>query len=190
MGFKKGFSLIEIVIGFSLISIVSVLVASLYFTNFKLLSHQSTSIDIYSQNKIAVDEITNQARQSQGVAASCCSPQETTSATVLVLQLWPLDVNGEPFDPGTTNYDYIIYKVDPSDSTRIQKKVVPYATSTRPASTKVLSTSLGANGLQFSYNDVTPSLVSIVTISISTAGTSAGKTQNVTQTGSATLRNK
>ncbi|OGD86645.1 hypothetical protein A2870_00235 [Candidatus Curtissbacteria bacterium RIFCSPHIGHO2_01_FULL_41_11] len=189
MDFKKGFTLVELIIGFGLIGLVSVLVASLYFTNFRLFSNQSTSIDINSQNKIAVDEIVNEARQSQGVAESCCLPTETTTSTVLVLQLWPLDANGDPFDP-SGNYDYIIYKADPDDSTRIQKKVVADASSTRPASTQILATALAPDGLQFTYDNGTPSLAAKVTVSVSTTGTAAGKTQTVTQTGSATLRNK
>lgn len=200
MAFKKGFTLVEVIVGTALLGLVSVLIASIYFTNFKLFSHQSTSIDINSQNKLAIDEISNQIRQSQSVAASCpnppCNPTETSSSTVLALQLWPLDANGDPKDPlGGTDYDYIVYKIDPANSSRIQKKIAPDASSTRPASAKVLATSLSANGLSFTYKDgsgstVSPSAATEVTISISTTGTSVGKTQTVTQTNNATLRNK
>ena len=187
--FKVGFTLVEALVGFGLIGIISVLVAALYLTNYKLFANQTTSIDINSQNKLAVDDITNQIRQSQAVAASCCSG-DTTSATVLVLQLWPLDASGDPKDPSGSAYDYFVYKIDPTDPTRIQKKIVPDASSTRPASTKVLTTKLATDGLQFTYNNATPSLASEITVTITTTGTASGKTQTVTQAGNGTLRNK
>lgn len=186
----KGFTLVEVLVGFGLVGIVSVLVAALYFTNFKLFSNQTTSIDVNSQNKIAVDEITNQIRQSQSVAVSCCSG-DTSGVNVLILQLWPLDTNGNPTDPNPF-YDYIVYKIDPSDATRIQKKIVPASGSTRPSSTKVLSTNLATNGLSFTYapDNANPSTATEITISITTTKTANGKTQTVTQTGNGTLRNK
>ena len=187
---KRGFTLVEFLVGFGLVGIISVLVAALYFTNFRLFSNQNASIDINSQNKIAIDEITNQLRQSQAVASSCCGG-DASGVNALVLQLWPLDVNGDPTDPNP-NYDYIVYKIDPTDPTRIQKKTVPAAGSTRPASTKVLSTDLAANGLSFTYapDNASPQTAEKITVSITTTKTANGKTQTVTQTGNGTLRNK
>ena len=185
----KGFALVEILVGFGLVGIVSVLVAALYLTNYKLFANQNTSIDVNSQNKIAVDEITNQIRQSQGVASSCCGG-DTTGATVLVLQLWPLDASGDPKDPGVSSFDYIVYKQNPNNNKDLQRKIVPDASSTRVASTKIIATSLSSTGLQFTYNNATPSQSSEVTVAITTTGASSGKTQTVTQIGNGTLRNK
>ena len=192
MDFKKGFTLVEMIVGFGLVGIVSVLVAALYFTNFKLFSNQNTSIDVNSQNRLAIDNITNQIRESMAVAASCCSPTETAGSNELVLQLWPTDTNGDPTDPGASNYDYIIYKLDSANSTITKQTVPASGISHRTSGTKVLAVSLATNGLQFTYapDNTTPSTATEIIVSIVTTGTAAGKTQTVIQTTSATLRNK
>src|SRR3989338_9847514 len=104
-----GLSLVELTIGMSIVGFIGVLIAALYFSHFKLFSSQNTRIEVASANKIALEEITNQIRESQGVAANCCSTTETTGANVLVLQIWPLNASGDPTEP-TSGYDYIVYK--------------------------------------------------------------------------------
>src|SRR3989344_2670901 len=116
---KGGLSLIELLIAFSIIGLVSILVASIYFAHSRLFSTQNTSIDVSSQNRLALDEMTNQIRESQAVVSTCAGCLgDTTSPTVLVLQIWPIDVNGEPFQPMAGAYDFIVYKRDPSDNTK------------------------------------------------------------------------
>ena len=68
---RPGVTLIEILVGLAIFGFITVLVASLYFAQFRLFSSQNTSIDIASQNKLALDEMTNQIRESQSVAGSC-----------------------------------------------------------------------------------------------------------------------
>jgi len=184
---KKGLSLVELLTAMAILSFVGILVASVYFTHFKIFSYQSSSIDAATQNKLALDEIINQVRESQGVAVSCCSPVETTSASVLVLQLWPLDATSAPFDNGT-NYDYIIYKRDTTDNTKFIKKIVPSAGSTRSASNKIIA--INISNLSFNYDAAAPS-TAVVTVTIDTAVKSTfGKTYTVSQSEKAMLRNK
>jgi len=186
-----GYTLIELLIAFSIIGLVSILVAAVYFAHSRLFSTQNTSIDVASQNRLALDEMTNQIRESQQVATSCCSPTETTSDQVLVLGLWPLNVSGEPQDP-TNGFDYIVYKRDPTDNTKLLKKIVPAAGSTRSQVSKIIATSLAteASGLNFTYDNANPSLASELTINLTTSANSGGKTITSTQTTKAVLRNK
>ncbi len=188
MKFNKAFTIIELITAFALVGLISVLVASIYFAHFKLFSNESASIDVNSQNKLAIDDITNQLRESQAIVANCCGGIYTTSATTLVLQLWPIDSSPQPIDPGTSNYDYIIYQRDATDNTKLDKIIVPSSISTRHAGTNVISTDI--SNLQFTYNNPTPSLATEVTVSVTTTATSYGKTQTTTQTGNGTLRNR
>lgn len=191
MGFKinSGFTLVELLVGFGLVGLVSFLVAGVYFAQFRLFSNQNTSIDVASQNKIALDDMTSQIREAAAIAASCCST-ETTSSTSLILRLWPLNASPEPYQPTPTSYDYIIYKQNPSDNTRLIKKTVPDPQSTRTSQTQVIAASLSPTGLTFSYDNADPTLAQEVTITITTTATSGSKTHTTTQTGKAVLRNK
>src|SRR3990167_4893772 len=126
---QRGLSLIELLIAFSIIGLVSILVASVYFAHSRLFSTQNTSIDVASQNRLALDEMTNQIRESQAVVATCTlCPPDSTSDTVVILQIWPIDSSGELFQPAGSDYDFIIYKKDSSDNTLV-KKIIPGAGS-------------------------------------------------------------
>ena len=189
MGFKlkKGLSIVELIAALGILGFMAILVATVFLTHYKIFSNQNSSIDAATQNKIALEEIVNEIRESQGVAVTCCSPTETTTATVLVLQLWPLNSSAEPFDNGA-NYDYIIYKRDTTDNTKFIKKIVPTAGSTRQALTKTIATNI--NALDFTYDAAAPA-TTVVTISIDTQARSMfGKTFTVSNNEKALLRNK
>lgn len=193
MAFKtkklKGITLIEILIATTIMAILVLLVGTAYFAHFRIFSNQSTAMDVTTQNKLALDEITNQVRQSQSVAAGCSAcGSDTTGASVLILQLWPLDAQGNPTDPGTSNYDYIEYKLDQT-GTKLTKITHPYSGSTRPAGTQIIASSL--NNLQFTYDNPTPASADQITINISTTQTNLyGKTFTTTDSSIALLRNK
>lgn len=186
---QNGFSLIELVTGFAIIGLVSILIGTLYFANFRLFSNQNTLIEVSSQNKTALAEMINQIRESQSVTSTCTAcAGDTTSPTVLVLRLWPINASGEPFDPGASAYDYIVYKRDETDNTKLIKKTLPDATSARASQTKIISTNVAS--LQFSYDNADPDLVTEVTVELTNSQTINGKTQTSSQSAKAILRNK
>ena len=183
-----GVSLVELIIGISIVGFMGVLIAALYFSHFKLFSSQNTRIEVASENKIALEEMTNQIRESQGVAASCCSPVETTSADVLVLQIWPLNASGDPQEPNpspTPQYDYIVYK---KVNDTLKKQIVPASGSTRPSSDKIIATKI--NTLTFTYDNADASQAAQVTINLTTQNTVNNVTQTDTKTSTAVIRNK
>src|SRR3990170_5897708 len=183
-----GVSLVELLIGMSIVGFMGVLIAALYFSHFKLFSSQNTRIEVASENKIALEEMTNQIRESQGVAASCCSPTETTGANVLVLQIWPLNASGNPTEPNpnpTPQYDYIVYK---KVADTLKKTIVPAAGSTRQASDKIIASKI--NTLRFTYDNADVSQAAQVTINLTTQNTVNNVTQTDTKTSTAVFRNK
>jgi len=185
---RSGVSLVELLIAMSIVGILGVLIAALYFSHFKLFSSQNTRIEVASENKIALEEMTNQIRESQGVAASCCSPTETTGANVLVLQIWPLNASGDPTEPNPSpapQYDYIVYK---KVSDTLKKTIVPAAGSTRPSSDKIIASKINALAFTFDNADVTQAAQ--VTINLTTQNTVNNITQTDTKTSTAVIRNK
>ena|SRR3990167_2686664 len=185
---KGGLTLVELLIAFSIIGLVSILVAAVYFAHSRLFSNQNTSIDVASQNRLALDEMTNQIREAQTILQGCppCQPPETTSTSVLILQIWPIDLNGEPFQPTWPNLgDVIIYK---KNSDKLIKKIIPGAGSSREAGEEIIAT--GISDLQFTYDNADYTLSSEMSISLTTSANSGGKTITSTQTSKAVLRNK
>ena len=186
--YYPGVSLVELLIGMSIVGFMGVLIAALYFSHFKLFSSQNTRIEVASENKIALEEMTNQVRESQGVAATCCSPTETTGADVLVLQIWPLNASGDPTEPNpdpTPQYDYIVYK---KVADTLKKKIVPAAGSTRQASDKIIASKI--NVLTFTYDNADVSQAAQVTINLTTQNTVNNVTQTDSKTSTAVIRNK
>src|SRR4030042_5309575 len=114
---KNGFTLVELITSMAILGIASIMIASIYFAHARLFSNQNTSIDLSTESRLALDEMTNQIRESQSVVSSCplCGG-DTTSPTALVLQLWSLDVNDEPIDSA---FNYIVYKRGTADNAKL-----------------------------------------------------------------------
>lgn len=190
MGFKKGFTLVEFLIAFAIVGAVGVLAAAVYVTHYKLFSKQTSLIDVATQNKLALDDMVSTIRQSDSLVAGCCSGTETTTSQELVLQFWPLNASGDPQDPAP-DYDYIIYKKDPIDTTKLLKKIVPASGSSRTASTKIIAVNIGTNSGDLSFNyGADPATAASVDISLTTSQTGLSATQTSTHTATAFLRNK
>ncbi len=181
--------MIDLLTGLAVGGFVLVVVASIYLAHFRLFSNQNTAIDAATQNKLALDEITNQIRQSQAVVSTCAScGGDTTGANILVLRLWPLDGSGDPQDPAGSNYDYIEYRLDSTSPTNLIRKTFPYNTSTRKSDTRIVATNV--SNLTFSYDNADPTLALEITTDVTTAKTANGKAQTIDQSAKAILRNK
>lgn len=188
---QPGLSLLEFLIAGAILGIISALVAGIYFAHFRIFSNQNNAIDVSTQNKLALEEISNQIRQSESIVSTCPScGGDTTGASVLILRLWPLDGTGEPIDPQDINYDYLVYKRDPINTTKLTRTTYAYASSSRKSGTHVVATNI--NSLDFTYDNPTPASAGQVTISVSTTatGTSTNKVQTTIETSKANLRNK
>jgi len=190
MDFNKGVSMLELLIALGIIAAVSVVLGSVYFVHAKLFNRQVSLTNVATQNKLALDEMRTTIRESKSLVASCCTPTETASSQVLVLQIWPLNSSGEPTDT-ISGYDYIIYKRDPNNNTKLLKKVVPATGSFRPALSKILANNigLGVDDVKFEYvgsvEDATE-----VNITLTTSQVVLKQTQTNTQSIKAGLRNK
>lgn len=198
--FKCGLTLVELLIGMAILAFVSLMVASVYLAHFRLFSNQSTSIDVASQNRIALDEIINQIREGNGVSSTAsvtgCGGAKTSGTSpspTVVVKLWPLDpTTGDPFDPGNaadSYYDFILYCKDASNNLHKVIKKTTTGTSKRTDLDKILAT--GATTLQFTY-DLAPPATTQVVVQLAIEAKNYDKKQTYTtdQTGKAILRNK
>ena len=113
---------------------------------------------------------------------------DTSSATVLVLRVWPLDASGEPTDPISGQYDYFIYKRDPQNNAKLIRNTVAAPGSTRTADTTNIAANL--QDLQFTYDNPDPVQVTEVNITVTTTGIAGAKTHTTNQSAKAVLRNK
>src|SRR3989344_5389699 len=194
--YRKGITLAELMIGGGIAAILIVILASFYITNFRIFGRQSIGIDLSNQAKIAVDDMTNWTRQSRAVARcpnTRCTPPIDPSSIILVLQLWPLDANGVPFDGGVSdsNFDYIIYQQDAQN--KLVRKIVPSANppSTRKAETnKILATDVLNLSFTWSPNPSDPLTATQVTISLTLQKTYLGKAVTASEEKQALIRNK
>ncbi len=199
---KSGLSLAELLIGMAILAFVSLMVASVYLTHFRLFSNQSTDINVASQNRVALDEIIHQIQEGNGVSSTasitgCGGPKTsgTSPSPTVVVKLWPLDpTTGDPFDPGSsapdTAYDYVLYCTDSNNNLHkvIQKQTTGTA-SKRTNSDKILAT--GATTLQFTYNLAPPDTTQVVVqLAISAQNYDKRQTYSTDQTAKAVLRNK
>ncbi|EKD62559.1 MAG: hypothetical protein ACD_52C00128G0002 [uncultured bacterium] len=193
----RGVSLVELITAIGLIGLVSIMVISIYITHFRLFSNQSQSIDLANENRLALDEMAIQIKEAQAIVSTCTYPAcsgYTTSATTIVLQLWPLDANGNPTDPGSSNYDYVVYKRDDLENTKLVKITYPATISTKKAGTDVLASDV--SNLTFAYYNPFPTVspdptqATEVNVSLTNTNTNMGKTNTITQSTEAVLRNK
>lgn len=186
---KPGISFAEYMVAFAILGIISLTAVGIYVAHFRLFTNQNTAIDVNTQGKMALGDITNQLRQSESIVSTCPScDSDTTGATSLILRLWPIDASLEPIDPAGSNYDYILYKRNPGDTTKLVRITYPYATSSRKSGTHVIAVNI--DDLQFTYDNATPALAAQVTVTVTTTATAGSKTQTYTDSAKANLRNK
>jgi len=189
---RPGLSLLELQIVIAIFGGISLLTGAVYFAYTRLINEEKTTIEVASQNRNAIDEMTNQIREAQSVAMDCtiCGTVSDSSPTVLILALWPIDASGNLFQPAAGEYDYMVYKLDstPNDKNLLKQIIPNGTTSSRINASKILSSDVKT--ILFEYNNASPALASEVTITLTNEKTSFVKTHTYSQQSKASLRNK
>ena len=189
---NPGLTLIELQIVIAIFGGISLLTGAVYFAYTRLINEEKITIEVASQNRNAIDEMTNQIREAQSVAINCtiCGTVSDSSSTVLILALWPIDTSGKLFQPAAGEYDYMVYKLDstPNDTNLIKQIIPNGTTSSRINTSKILSSDVKT--ILFEYGNASPALASEVTITLTNEKTSFVKTHTYSQQSKASLRNK
>ena len=190
--FNNGLSLIELQIVIAIFGGISLLTGAVYFAYTRLINEEKITIEVASQNRNAIDEMTNQVREAQSVAMGCtiCGGVSNSSPAVLILTLWPIDTNGNLFQPAAGEYDYMVYKLDSApNQANLIKQIIPNGTTSSRINTSKI-TSSDVKTILFEYNNASPALASEVTITLTNEKTSFVKTHTYSQQSKASLRNK
>lgn len=189
---KSGFSLVEVLIASVILVIISYALGSSYFDILKLFSNQSVIIEISTANRIALDQITATIRQAETVVNSCTceAVPDVTGPDSLILKLWPINAQGQAFNPADSVFDYIIFKQDPNDSTKLIRKSYTNGSSSRQSGIKTVSAYVSS--IQFIYDipDTNYANANEITTTLTTTSKSGPKTLTNTQSRKASLRNK
>ena len=188
---RPGITILEILIVLVLLAITSLFVYALFSAQIRLFLTQVLRIDVSSQNKIALTDITNQTRQAESISASCPNPpcaagEATTDTDSVVYRLPGLDASG---NPTTSYYDYLVYK---QVGTSLKRTIYTDASSTRVASDDIITTNLAPiGGITFAYNNASPAQANQITTTVTTTKTeSGGKAQTISQSSRAKIRNQ
>lgn len=188
---NRGFTLVEVLITVTIVSIAGLLLAQLLIQNNGLFYQQTTKVshglDLNSTKLILLNDL----KSAHGVIPEypLISPIYTSSTTTLILKVSATDSSGNILD-GT--FDYIVYSADSSNSKVLRKRYFPDPASSKPSQNQVLLTQLSF--LQFIYLDqngaiVSPASASRVNFTLN-VNTQVGLTQQeASSSGDITLRN-
>ncbi|OGD87469.1 hypothetical protein A3D04_04070 [Candidatus Curtissbacteria bacterium RIFCSPHIGHO2_02_FULL_40_16b] len=189
---RPGLSLIELQIVVAILGGIALVTGAVYYTYTRLINEERITIEIASQNRNAIDEMTNQIREAQSVAMGCtiCGSVTDSTSQVLILSLWPIDAGGDLFAPTGNEYDYMVYRLDsaPND-TNLLKEIIGNGTgSSRINTSKILASNV--DSLEFAYDNADPAQATEVAVTLTNQKTSFVKTHTLSQSSKALLRNK
>lgn len=153
----KGITLIEILIGVAISSIVMLAFLSLYIIGQKYIFNQNARADSIEDSRYPLAWISRDIKESFQVSLSSVSGIYTTSADTLVLQVPSVDASGLIIDIDS-NYDYIIYRQNPTIPYRLERIIEADAVSSRQSRERFLADDLdlsaGETPVEFIYYDL------------------------------------
>ena len=182
---SAGFSLIEILLGLIILTLIVIALYSIYLYVFKLFIGQNVSVNVSTQNKLALEDIASTVKQAAAVEESCytlnckkskippwlgpgsAASYNMSGPTNLVLRFAPLDsagnplanydVNCTPSPPACSPYpDYINYYIDPGTTNLIKETSTNYTDGARKSGKKILATNVSS--INFAYTSALPVL--------------------------------
>lgn len=191
---NKGFSLAELMVALGLGVFMLSAVLSLNVLAKESFTIGTAFMDIHGSARKTMDWMTKDIRWAEQVVSSHTIGAQTytTGDSEIILQVPSIDGSGDVI---TTSDDYIIYHVNSSDSTQLERIVDADSASSRSDETKILINDL--NSLNFSSSGTGLSSVSDVTsltnveVGFSTSKTPAqGKSVSESLNSVVELRNK
>ena len=195
---KKGFTTTELIIAVGLTSMF----ATSFYVAFHVMNTEMRRNSVYfdtgSSAKNVMDRMAKDVQEAVSVVASYGG--NSTGTTCLILKLPSIDGSGIPTNI-STQFDYVTYKVDPSDSTHLLRSLdVLGGTSSREGGADISNVVVARrlDAIAFSYLGTALSSVSASTIptmkrinvQITAEGTTLGATQQTQIDSDLMLRNR
>ncbi len=135
---RSAITLIETLVVISLSVSIILILGQMFVHTIKIYRVENSRGSIQLDNKLALERITRIGQQSALVKGSISSGGVTykTSSHVLILGIPSVDAS-QNIRP--SSYDYFVYRLNPIVSTELEEIVIPDATSSRTANTRVLA---------------------------------------------------
>jgi len=109
-GRPRGFTLIEMLIGLAIISLLIVALLSFYSKGQQQFMNQNIQSDVLEKSRYPLALIARDVKSAVQVAATCPGGSYTTSSNTLVLEVPSVDSSGLIIDVNS-QFDYVIYRV-------------------------------------------------------------------------------
>jgi prepilin-type N-terminal cleavage/methylation domain-containing protein len=187
---RRGFSLLELVVVIGMIAVVTGILVRIFRASYESYGFSSANGELQLSTRGAIDRMTREMRQSVSVAAS--NGSYNTGSSAIVLQLASIQAN-ETIIPST--YDYVIYRLDPSNPKKLQEIMVAASGSARKNDTRTILNNV--DSASFTYYDVSGTAITSgytatkrIRLQIDASQTKYGKNIPVSYSEQATLRNK
>lgn len=187
---KSGFTLIEVLIAIALSALLLIVFSAVISRTYRTYSYQNTDSQFELAGRATLSRLNRQIQ----IAISVVNSQNvyTSGSNSLVIQLAAVDVN-QVIIPVT--YDYVVYRLDPADSQRLQEIVIADTSSSRPNRTRVINRHV--SGFTINYFDSAGGTLSgdysptkRLTIELENDKTVYGRSVNQQYREQVTLRNK
>lgn len=185
---QKGFAtLLELILVIALVSIIMVLLTTVFLSQSKTFNTQKSQIEVEVSNRFALDEMTSKLRESTGLLSQAVVDGQTytTNDQTVVAQIPAVDASSEII---FGKFDTLIYTLNSSNPKQLLKILSPDLASSRTKQRVVLANDVSS--LQFSYNNADLALVDVVKINFSSSKSVAGTSPQTSDKASVTLRNK
>jgi len=196
MKFRKskapGFTLVEILIVSALMSVIILSVLSLYSSSQRYFATESAKADMLRDAKQVLSWVSRDIKEGIEILPSWAS--YTTSNNCLVLKIPSVDANGIITNI-ESDFDYIIYRLNPSSSQRLERIVdAKDGVSSRADSCRIMAERIDSFILRFEGVELSSvadlSQVSIVDVALLSQQKILGKTYQETLRTEVKLRNK
>lgn len=122
---SRGLTLIEVLVGMVLMSIVVLGLFSLYSTGQKYFANQDAHVDILNDSRLTLSMLSRDIKEAVQVVAGPVDVGGTnysTSTTCIVLKVPSVDADGLIIDIDN-DFDYMVYLVNPNNSKELQRIV-------------------------------------------------------------------
>ena len=181
-----GFTLLEIIIGVAIFSVIAVVVGSVLVGHYKIYDFASTDGDLKAASLTILERMAKVAAESKEIALShnFGGADFTAGSSTAIFALPAEDASGNIIADA---FDYIAFYKSPT-STKVIEYAEAAAGSVRKSGTKILSAFV--KNLIFSYNNNVPSASTDIKIFLEIEKTVRGTIKNFRNSATVYLRNK